>query len=197
MENKPKMVALVKSPSKNAHIRKSEGFSLREIKEAGKTIDLLKKANIKIDYFRKSIYPDNIEKLKSIEVPKKKGKKREPFVKKEKKKTPFKPKIEKPKVKKVVKPKAPPKKPVVKEKPKPVKKEKLIKKEIGIKEPKGTPLTDLSGLGVATAKKFIELGVNNIEELVKENPDELATLIKGVTLERIIKWIDEGKELLK
>ena len=197
MENKPKMVALIKSPSRKTHLRKAEGFSLKEIKEAGKTIDLLKIANIKIDYFRKSVYPENIEILKTIEFPKKKGKKRAPFVKKEKKKTPFKPKIEKPKVKKVVKPKVPPKKPVVKEKPKPVKKEKPIKKEIGIVKPKGTPLTNLSGLGLATAKKFIELGVSNIEELVKENPDELGPLIKGVTLERLIRWIDEGKELLK
>ena len=192
MENKSKLVALVKSPARSAHIRKAEGFSLKELEAAGKTIESLKTANIMIDYFRKSVYPENIEKLKLLEIPKEKGKKREPFVKKEKKRVQF-----KPKVKKVVKPKAPPKKPVVKEKPKPVKKEKPIKKEIGIIEPKGTPLTELSGLGSTTAKKFIELGVNNIEDLIKENPDELATLIKGVSAERLIKWIEEGKVLLK
>ena len=196
MESKQKHIAIVKSPAKDAHLREGKGFSLKEIKESGKTIDLLEQLNIKIDYFRKSSYQENIEKLKSIEFPKKKGKKREPFVKKEKKRTPFKPKLEKAKLKRVVKPKAPPKKPVMKEKPKPIKK-KEIKKEKVIVEPKGVPLTQLSGLGAATAKKFIELGVNNVEELSKENPEELATLIKGVSEERLKKWIEEAIELIK
>ena len=191
MESKQKHIAIVKSPAKDAHLREGKGFSLKEIKESGKTIDLLEQLNIKIDYFRKSSYQENIEKLKSIEFPKKKGKKREPFVKKEKKRTPFKPKLEKAKVKRVIKPKVPPKKPVMKEKPKPIKKEKVIV------EAKGTPLTQLTGLGTATAKKFIELGVNNVEELSKENPEELAALIKGVSEERLKKWIEEAIELIK
>ena len=195
MESKQKLIAVVKSPSKDAHLREGEGFSLNEIKQAGKTVKLLEDLNIKIDYFRKSVHNENIEKLKSIEVPKKKGKKREPFVKKEKKKTPFKPKIEKLKVKRVVKPKVTPAKPV----PKPIKKEKVKPAKIEkVKvEPVGIPLTNLSGLGAATAKKFVELGVNTIEELIKENPEELAALIKGVSLDRLQKWIDEGKELIK
>lgn len=195
MESKQKLIAVVKSPSKDAHLREGEGFSLNEIKQAGKTVKLLEDLNIKIDYFRKSVHNENIEKLKSIEVPKKKGKKREPFVKKEKKKTPFKPKIEKLKVKRVVKPKVTPAKPV----PKPIKKEKVKPAKIEkVKvEPVGIPLTNLSGLGAATAKKFVELGVNTIEELIKENPEELAALIKGVSLDRLKKWIDEGKELIK
>jgi nucleotidyltransferase/DNA polymerase involved in DNA repair len=95
----------------------------------------------------------------------------------------------------VIKPKAPPVKPV----PTPKKKEKVkpIKVEKAPIKPEGIPLTELSGLGAATAKKFIELGVNNIEELVKEDIDELILLIKGVSLERLKKWIEEGKELLK
>ncbi|MFX0008578.1 MAG: helix-hairpin-helix domain-containing protein, partial [Candidatus Hermodarchaeota archaeon] len=80
-----------------------------------------------------------------------------------------------------------------KEKAKPIKKEKLEK----VPEPTGIPLTELSGLGSATANKFIELGVNTVEDLVKENADELAAIIKGVSLERIIKWIEEGKTLIK
>ncbi|MFX0104802.1 MAG: ribosomal protein L13e [Candidatus Hodarchaeota archaeon] len=195
MESKQKPVALVKSPAKDAHLREGKGFSLNEIKQAGKTPKLLEDLNISIDYFRKSVYIENIEKLKSIEIPKKKSKKREPFVKKEKKKTPFKPTIEKPKVKRVVKPKAPPTKPV----PKPKKKEKI--KPVAIEKVKvdiaGTPLTELSGLGVTTAKKFMELGVNNIEELCKEKPEELAPLIKGVSIQRLQDWIEEGKNLTK
>jgi len=202
MESKEKLIAIVKSPSKDAHLRGSEGFSLNEIKQAGITVKLLKDLNIKIDYFRKSVYTENIEKLKKIEVPKKKGKKREPFVKKEKKKTPFNPKKEKPRVKprKIIE-KAAKKAPVkpAPKKPKAIKKkevkpEKIEKEKI---EEKGIPLTELSGLGATTAKKFVELGVNNVEELCKENPDELAALIKGVSVSRLKKWIEEGKEIIK
>jgi len=199
MEKEPTLIAFVKSPAKDAHKRKGTGFSLKEIEDAGKTPELLRKLNIRIDYFRKSAQPENIEKLKSLKAPKLEKKKKKPFVLKEKKKTPFKPKVEKikPKPKKPVKekPKAAPAKPVAKTKKKDkVKPAKL--EEIPI-EPAGTPLTELSGLGGATANKFIELGVNNIEDLCKENPEELAALIKGVSLDRLKKWIDEGKELMK
>jgi hypothetical protein len=52
-------------------------------------------------------------------------------------------------------------------------------------------------LGAATAKKFIELGVDTVETLCKEDPEELAQLIKGVSAERLKKWIEEGKEIIK
>jgi len=198
MESKHPITATVKSPSKSAHLRPGNGFSLKEIKQAGKTVKLLLDLNIKVDYFRKSVNPINVEKLKSVEISKKKGKKREPFVKKERKRTPFKAKIEKPKIKKVAKPKVTPKKTVPKtkkkEKVKLAKIEKLAKEP---SEPTGPQLTDLSGLGATTAKKFIEIGVNNVEDLVKENPDEIVALIKGVSLERLKKWIEEGKEMVK
>ncbi|MFX1311489.1 MAG: ribosomal protein L13e [Promethearchaeota archaeon] len=191
MESKQKLIATVKSPSKDAHIRKGEGFSLNEIKQAGLTIKLLKELNIKIDYFRKSIHTKNIEQLKKLEVPKIKSKKREPFVKKEKKRTPFKPEKEKirRKPKKVIK-KAP-KKLLVKEEP------KIIKKKVEKSEEKGTPLTEIPGLGTTIEQKFFDLGVNNIEELIKENPVELAALISGVSLKRLKKWIKEGKEIIE
>ncbi|MFX0043597.1 MAG: helix-hairpin-helix domain-containing protein [Candidatus Hodarchaeota archaeon] len=194
MESKQKPIAIVKSPAKDGHARKGKGFSLKEIKEAGKTIESLRKLNIQIDFLRKSVLPENIEKLKSFDIPKEKRKKREPFVKKEKKRTPFKVKAERPKVVPAKKVAVTPKKPVIK--PKPIKKEK-VKKEIEVIEVKGTALTQLTGLGAATAKKFMELGVNNIEELSKENPEELATLIKGVSEERLKKWIEEATELIK
>lgn len=199
MEKEPTLVAIVKSPAKDAKIRAGNGFSLKEIKEAGKTSELLKKLNIKIDYFRKSARSENIEKIKSLKTPKVEKKKKKSFVMKEKKKTPYKPKVEKIKAKpkKVVKekPKIIPAKPVTK----PKKKEKVmpITFEKIPTEPAGTPLTELSGLGAATAKKFIELGVNNIEDLCQENLEELAALIKGVSVDRLKKWIDEGNELIK
>lgn len=198
MERKIKAVAITKSPAKDAHLREGKGFSLKEIKEAGKDVKLLKELKIQIDYFRKSAHLENVEKLKKIKVEKKKIKKREAFVKKEKKKTQFKPKKEKPKVEpsKIVKKE--PKKPEIKAKAKP-KKEKVkpVKIEKVKVEVEGTALTKLTGLGAATAKKFVELGVNSIEELCNENAEELASLIKGVSIDRLKKWIEEGKELTK
>ncbi len=199
MGNKIELTALVKSPSRESFLRKGEGYSLREIKDSGRYISQLKELNIKIDFFRRSSYPENVEKLKSLKVTEKKKKKRKPFVKKEKKNTPFKPKKEKPEVKtKKIIEKAP-KIPAVKKKADTVKKEKKkpVKREKVKTEEAGTSLTDLSGLGAATAKKFAELGVGSVEELIKENPEELVSLISGVSLERIAKWIEEGKEMLK
>ncbi|MFW9874446.1 MAG: helix-hairpin-helix domain-containing protein, partial [Candidatus Thorarchaeota archaeon] len=57
--------------------------------------------------------------------------------------------------------------------------------------------TDLPGLGTATAKKFSELGVNTIEDLCEESPDELSALIKGVSADRLKVWIEEGKKMIK
>jgi len=214
----------VKSPSREAQLRKGRGFSLGEIKAAGKTVQNIKQLGIRIDPYRKSVLESNVEQLKKLKVVEKKGKKRPPFVRKEKKV-----RVRKKKVKKKVKlvedvevlPKEPAVKatpiakqkvkakvkavPEVKEKvetiPKtkvtPEAKEKPKKKKKEKEEEKGTPLTKLSGLGAATEKKFQEVGVNCIEELVKEKPDELGMLISGISAKRITKWINEGQELLK
>ena len=199
MGNKTELTAYVKSPSRDSFLRKGEGYSVKEIKDAGRDINQLKQLNVKIDFFRRSSYPENVEKLKTLKILKKKEKKRKPFVKKEKKSTPFKPIKEpsKEKPKKIIK--EAPKTGAVKKKVEAVKKEKIKpskKEKVKIKE-LGRPLTDLSGLGTATAKKFAELGVGSIEELCKENPEELAPLIKGVSIERMVKWIEEGKEIIK
>jgi ribosomal protein L13E len=199
MENNKNIVAMAISPAKDAHHRKGKGFSLSEIKEAGKTVELLKDLNIDIDFFRRSKHDANIEELKKLKPISKKTKKKKPYEFKEKKRTPFKPKEEKSK-------KKPAKKRVVSQEPKITKKAPPQKKEKVKKEPKltkkdlptteTTKLTSLSGLGPATVKKFEELGVNCVEELVNEDPTELASLIKGVSEERITNWINECKELL-
>ena len=199
MEESNNIVAMTVSPAKDAHRRSGKGFSLLEIKEAGKTVELLRELNVPVDFFRKSKHEENIEKLKQLKPASKKVRKKRPYEPKEKKKTPFKPKEEKPK-------KKTPKAKKVPEKPKVVKKVPTPKKEKIKKEPKTvkgeiletgtTKLTSLSGLGPATAKKFEELGVSCVEELVKEDPTELATLIKGVSEERIANWISECKEIL-
>ncbi len=199
MENNKIIVAMAISPAKDAHLRNGKGFSLLEIKEAGKTVELLRELNINIDFFRKSKHKANIEALKKLKLDSKTRKKKKPYEFKEKKRTPFKPKQEKArkkpaKVKKVTQePKAikkapPPKKEKVKKEPKPAKKE--------LSTTETTKLTSLSGLGPTTAKKFEELGVSCVEELVNEDPAELASLIKGVSEERIANWINECKELL-
>ena len=199
MENNKKIIAMVVSPAKDAHLRKAKGFSLGEIKEAGKSVELLRKMNIDIDYFRKSKNETNIEELKKVKDIGKKVKQKKPYEAKEKKRTPYKPKtpksikkvVEKVVVKKPAKAaeKASVKKERVKKEPKPSKKE--------ISKAETTALTSLSGLGPATAKKFEALGVSCAEELINEDPAELANLIKGVSEERVINWIVECKELLE
>jgi len=199
MENNKNIVAMVISPAKDAHLRKGKGYSLSEIKEAGKTVELLRDLNVDIDFFRKSKHETNIEELKKLKPVSKKTKKKKRYEFKEKTRTSFKPKVEKAKkkpvkVKKVAQePKAikkapPPKKEKVKKEQKPAKKE--------LPTAETTKLSSLSGLGPATAKKFEELGVTCVEELVNEDPIELAALIKGVSEERITNWISECKELL-
>ncbi|MHA2006795.1 MAG: ribosomal protein L13e [Promethearchaeota archaeon] len=198
MENKTELIATVKSPARSVHLRKGNGFSLKEIIESGRKINQLHKLGIKIDHLRKSANPENIEVLKNLKIIKKAGTKKKPFVKKERKRTSFKLKEEKPKeIHKKVAEKTPIKlttkkgvKSTKKEKVKPTKAEKIKVEEIC------TALDKLSGLGSTTAKKFIDLGVKDVETLCKENPEELAPLIKGVSVDRLKKWIVEGKELI-
>lgn len=203
MVNNKNTVAVVISPAKDAHKREAKGFSLSEIKEAGKTTELLRVLNINVDYFRRSKHELNVEQLKKLKPVSKKVKKKKPYVFKEKKRTPFKPKVEKVRKKpakvekteqkpKITKKAPPPKKEVEKITVTPAKKEKKEKLK-----PEKTKLTSLTGLGPAAAKKLEELGVSCVEELMKENPGELAALIKGLSEERISKWCDEGKEMLK
>lgn len=198
MGSKKNLVATVKSPAKDGHIREGVGFSLTEIQEAGKDINVLKALNINIDFFRKSIHPENIEKLKTLKIESERKKKR-PFIKKERKRTAFKPKTEKivEKVEETIEEIPVKKKKEIKKKPGKKAKPEAVKVEKAPEESKGIPLTELSGLGAATAKKFNALGVNSCEDICKENPEELAALIKGVSVEKLKKWIEEGKELIK
>jgi len=191
MENNKNIVAVVISPTKDAHKREAKGFSLSEIKEAGKSPELLRALNVSVDYFRKSKHDLNIEQLKKLKPVSKKVKKKKPYEFKEKKRTPFKPKVEKVR-KKPAKVEKAEQKPKITKKAPPAKKEKKEK----LKSEK-TKLTSLTGLGPSAAKKLEELGVSCVEELIKENPGELAGLIKGISEERISKWCDEGKEILK
>ncbi|MBN1800048.1 MAG: ribosomal protein L13e [Candidatus Lokiarchaeota archaeon] len=211
MESKP--TALVKSPSrkKHYHLKNAKGFSLAEIKKSGKTLNDLKNLGIHIDYFRKSSHDSNVDQLKKLKLPERKIKKREAFVKKEKKRTPFKPKTEK--KNKATKPntkpktKVKPKSTITQKTPALKQNEILVKtptietktpiKEEPIPKDKVTPLTALTGLGATTAKKFESVGVSCVEDLCKQNPGELAIKIKGATETRIETWIKEAKQKLQ
>ncbi len=152
------------------------------------------------------MHNENVEILQTLKEPKKKGKPRKPFTPKEKKikSKPFKikkkmmpTKVEKPSEKAPAK-----KKPVKKE----VVKKETIKKPI-VKKPKAKAeieapsdellITKLNGMGPATAKKFEEIGVTTIKQLIGEDPTELSMLVKGASEERIKRWVEEGKKLLK
>lgn len=173
-----KLNATVQSPARDHHLRKGYGFSLKEIKEAGLTIEQAKQLSLKLDYRRRTAYDFNIERLKALELPeKKKSKKREAFVKKEKKEERFVPQEI--------------------EEPKEIEKEKGKKEEIEISEGEKIPLTELNGLGPKTEEKFHELGVMNVQDLLKENPEELATLINGCSENSISDWQKEAKEKTK
>jgi predicted flap endonuclease-1-like 5' DNA nuclease len=200
METNKKVDAGVISPSKDGHKRQGKGFSLLEIKQSGKSIELLREYKLDIDYMRRSSHAVNVDILKKLKPVSKKAKKREPFVYKEKKKTPFiikegKPKVKPTKIEKeeIITEENVKKASITKEKVK-IKKEKPKKEELEREE---KPLSLLSGLGPTTEAKFKELGVDNLELLVKEDPTEISALIKGVSQDRIKKWIDEAKELLK
>ena len=203
MENiENKIFAIVSSPSRDAHLRRGRGFSLAEIKMANKSVALLKELKVSIDYFRRTAHKENIEKLKTLKTPEKKGKKKKPYIPKEKRvtvKAKVKKKITPPKKEEIM-----PEKPVEEVKPKAkaasTKKQKAkVKAEEKVEEKaeiKGIPLIELSGLGAATVKKFKEVGVENIEQLCKEKPEELSMLISGCSEERIRKWIEEGNKML-
>ncbi len=199
MENtENKIFAIVSSPSRDAHLRRGKGFSLAEIKMANKSVAFLKELKVSIDYFRRTAHKENIEKLKTLKTPEKKGKKKKPYIPKEKRvtvKAKVKKKITPPKKEEIM-----PEKPVEEVKPKAkaasTKKQKAKVKAEEKAEIKGIPLIELSGLGAATAKKFKEVGVENIEQLCKEKPEELGMLISGCSEERIRKWIEEGNKMI-
>ncbi|MHA1805234.1 MAG: helix-hairpin-helix domain-containing protein [Promethearchaeota archaeon] len=208
-----KVVAMVKSSSRDKHLREGKGFSLPEIRETGKDIKLLKELGLRIDYRRKTIHDFNVSKLKALEVPKKKAAKKEPFKPKEKKKKkkkikPLKEKEEiketpeetgkkrKAKKEKEKKVKVEPKKKVPEQKEEIIEKPKKEKKKEEIPAEEPIPLTKLPGCGPATAKKLAEIGISCVQDLIEEDPEEIGMLIKGVSAERVKEWQEEGKKLI-
>ncbi|MBD3215289.1 MAG: hypothetical protein GF311_21960 [Candidatus Lokiarchaeota archaeon] len=193
------VISVVQSPARDHHLRTGDGFSLGEIEKSEKTIEQLKDLGIRIDYRRQSAHEINIETLNQLELPEKKKEQRAPFVKKEKKRTPFIPLEERKKDEKLEeveeKIEKKPEKKKVEKKPKEVKKPKEKPKKAP--KEKTIPLTKLHRLGPKTEEKFKEIGINSVNDLVKENPDEIGTLVDGCSEDSVRSWIEEGKKLLE
>ena len=78
--------------------------------------------------------------------------------------------------------------------------QKEEKPEVKIKEKfqeKPIKLTKLNRLGPKTEEKFREVGIYSVNELIGENPEDLAKKIDGASQNTIKKWIEEGKKLLE
>lgn len=57
-------------------------------------------------------------------------------------------------------------------------------------------LDRLTGIGPRTLEKLRSAGIETLEDLVKSNPRELSSAT-GIPAIRIVRWIEEARELLK
>jgi len=67
--------------------------------------------------------------------------------------------------------------------------EKLTKKAIN--------LTELYRLGPKTEQKFKDVGIESVNDLITQNPEEIAQKIDGTSETTIKNWIEEGKNLIE
>jgi len=58
----------------------------------------------------------------------------------------------------------------------------------------GTPLTMVRGIGEKRSEQLRALGINNVEELAKASPEELASKLK-ISPKITQKWIENAKKL--
>jgi len=172
--------------------REGRGFSLKEIKEAKIDIQRARKLGFLVDRRRKTIYEENIQKLKELLMPvkkklvKEKIKKVEKPIKKEAKEKKVKKKAEEPK-KKVTKPKKKVKKEVSeKKKPKKAVKEKKIKE---------ITLTAVKGLGKKTAESLEKADIKSANKLLSLETKEIAEKT-GMSEKKIERLKDSAKEVL-
>lgn len=76
-------------------------------------------------------------------------------------------------------------------------KEESEKKLKDKKEQKIIKLTNLYRLGPKTEQKFKAIGIHSVNDLLNENPTDLANKIDGASKSTIANWIDEVKKLLE
>ena len=58
-------------------------------------------------------------------------------------------------------------------------------------------LISVKGIGAGTAESLEEHGITTIENLIKSNPDEIASKISGVSSKKVVEWQTSAKTLIK
>ncbi len=57
-------------------------------------------------------------------------------------------------------------------------------------------LIDVKGIGNGTAKNLIKVGVGSVKELVRSDPEKVASEINGVSSKMVLEWQTSAKTLL-
>lgn len=77
--------------------------------------------------------------------------------------------------------------------------ETLFEEESGEVNDKGSDISLMSvkGIGAGTSESLEEHGITTIENLLKSNPDEIASKISGVSSKKVVEWQTSAKALIK
>ena len=57
-------------------------------------------------------------------------------------------------------------------------------------------LVEVKGIGDGTAKNLVRSGINSVEDLIKSDPESLASKISGVSSKKVVEWQSDAKALL-
>jgi len=57
-------------------------------------------------------------------------------------------------------------------------------------------LVEVKGIGEGTAKNLVKSGIQSVEDLIKSDPESLASKISGVSSKKVVEWQSEAKALL-
>jgi len=57
-------------------------------------------------------------------------------------------------------------------------------------------LVEVKGIGEGTAKNLVKSGIQSVEDLIKSDPESLASKISGVSSKKVVEWQSEAKVLL-
>ena len=57
-------------------------------------------------------------------------------------------------------------------------------------------LVEVKGIGEGTAKNLVKSGIQSIEDLIKSDPESLASKISGVSSKKVVEWQSDAKALL-
>ena len=57
-------------------------------------------------------------------------------------------------------------------------------------------LVEVKGIGDGTVKNLVRSGINSVEDLIKSDPESLASKISGVSSKKVVEWQSEAKVLL-